>query len=221
MGIEQKITDLQKTSAEQTAASQALSQEVAGKMGDIDRKVKVGIEEIESQFTSIGGMKFKRIKISWKYPSTGGRGSYASDAADGAKSAAILLFPNDTDNLTSLKHISGTITLLRGGTGSNGYIGFGDFLAHRAYAQFTGIMNNSFGDFEPFLTNKFIHEDKEWVALILKPKRSGGAPTDGVWFDVKYRFHDASDGDQMFKIINPVDERLYDDVFSSSTYIQG
>ncbi|MEZ8852244.1 hypothetical protein AB6E22_14235 [Vibrio cyclitrophicus] len=39
MGIEQKITDLQKTSAEQTAASQALSQEVAGKMGEIDQKV--------------------------------------------------------------------------------------------------------------------------------------------------------------------------------------
>ncbi|MFS1491521.1 hypothetical protein BCT96_019460 [Vibrio splendidus] len=40
MGIEQKITDLQKTSAEQTAASQALSQEVAGKMGEIDKNVK-------------------------------------------------------------------------------------------------------------------------------------------------------------------------------------
>lgn len=39
MGIEQKITDLQKTSAEQTAASQALSQEVAGKMEEIDQKV--------------------------------------------------------------------------------------------------------------------------------------------------------------------------------------
>ena len=39
MGIEQKITDLQRTSAEQTAASQALSQEVAGKMGEIDQKV--------------------------------------------------------------------------------------------------------------------------------------------------------------------------------------
>ncbi|MEZ8616001.1 hypothetical protein AB6D33_09120 [Vibrio splendidus] len=39
MGIEQKITDLQNTSAEQTAASQALSQEVAGKMGEIDQKV--------------------------------------------------------------------------------------------------------------------------------------------------------------------------------------
>ncbi|CAK2395058.1 Phage tail protein [Vibrio crassostreae] len=39
MSIEQKITDLQRTSAEQTAASQALSQEVAGKMGEIDQKV--------------------------------------------------------------------------------------------------------------------------------------------------------------------------------------
>ncbi|MBE8567709.1 hypothetical protein IQO30_21695, partial [Vibrio sp. OPT20] len=215
------ITDLQKTSAEQTAASQALSQEVAGKMGEIDKRVKVGIEDIESQFTNIHGMTFKRIKISWKYPSTGARGSYATDAEEGAKSAAILLFPNDTGNLTPLKHMSGTISLLRGGVTSNGHAGFGDFVAHRGYAQFTGVMNNSFGDFEPFITNKFVHEDKEWVALILNPKSSGGAPTGGIWFDVKYRLHDAADSEQMFKIINPVDERLYKDVFSSSTYIKG
>ncbi|CAK3136931.1 conserved hypothetical protein [Vibrio crassostreae] len=41
MGIEEKITDLQRTSAEQTAASQALSQEVAGKMGEIDERVNI------------------------------------------------------------------------------------------------------------------------------------------------------------------------------------
>ncbi|EAP93451.1 hypothetical protein [Vibrio splendidus] len=45
MGIEQKITDLQRTSAEQTAASQALSQEVAGKMGEIDKKTEDFKEE--------------------------------------------------------------------------------------------------------------------------------------------------------------------------------
>lgn len=39
MGIEQKITDLQRISAEQTAASQALSQEVAEIMGEVDQKV--------------------------------------------------------------------------------------------------------------------------------------------------------------------------------------
>ena len=95
MGIEQKITDLQRTSAEQTAASQALSQEVAGKMGEIDRRVKAGIENIEKQFTNIHGMTFKRVKVSWKYPSTGARGTYATHAEEGEKSAAILLFPND------------------------------------------------------------------------------------------------------------------------------
>ncbi|AUI88163.1 hypothetical protein BS333_17540 [Vibrio azureus] len=38
MSIEQKITDLQTASAEQTAASQALSQEVIEKLGEIDQK---------------------------------------------------------------------------------------------------------------------------------------------------------------------------------------
>ncbi|GEM77191.1 hypothetical protein [Vibrio sagamiensis] len=217
MSIEQKITELQKTSAEQTAASHGLSQEVAGKMGEIDQRVKVGIENIERHFTNIDGMSFKRIRISWSYPPSGSGGTYAVNAEEGSRSAAILLFPNDTGNLTALKHVSGSIILSRGGTGNNGYVGFGDFIAHRGYAHFTGVMNNSFGSFEPFITNKFIHEDKEWVALILKPRSTGGGPTDGIWFDVKYRFHHPKDGEQMFKIINPVDERLYNDVFSSST----
>ncbi|MDK9756738.1 hypothetical protein KIV40_15310 [Vibrio sp. D173a] len=47
MSIEQKITELQKTSAEQTAASQALSQEVAGKMGEIDQKVIEAKDDFE------------------------------------------------------------------------------------------------------------------------------------------------------------------------------
>ncbi|KAB0300710.1 hypothetical protein F2Z80_16425 [Vibrio fortis] len=50
MGIEQKITDLQRTSAEQTAASQALSQEVAGKMGEIDKKVDESIAQFSAAF---------------------------------------------------------------------------------------------------------------------------------------------------------------------------
>ncbi|EDP60858.1 hypothetical protein [Vibrio sp. AND4] len=47
MSIEQKITELQRTSAEQTAASQALSQEVAGKMGEIDQKVIEAKDDFE------------------------------------------------------------------------------------------------------------------------------------------------------------------------------
>ncbi|MFA0546371.1 hypothetical protein [Vibrio splendidus] len=52
MGIEQKITDLQKTSAEQTAASQALSQEVAGKMGEIDKNVKESKAKVDGYLAS-------------------------------------------------------------------------------------------------------------------------------------------------------------------------
>lgn len=52
MGIEQKITDLQKTSAEQTAASQALSQEVAGKMGEIDKGLKESKAKVDGYLAS-------------------------------------------------------------------------------------------------------------------------------------------------------------------------
>ncbi|WP_102270657.1 hypothetical protein [Vibrio cyclitrophicus] len=68
MGIEQKITDLQRTSAEQTAASQALSQEVAGKMGEIDRSVKKA-EDKFSEFMQdrdrigTGGSGSRRLNI--------------------------------------------------------------------------------------------------------------------------------------------------------------
>lgn len=52
MGIEQKITDLQRTSAEQTAASQALSQEVAGKMGEIDKDLKESKAKVDGYLAS-------------------------------------------------------------------------------------------------------------------------------------------------------------------------
>ncbi|OEF42236.1 hypothetical protein OAE_15305 [Vibrio cyclitrophicus 1F289] len=52
MGIEQKITDLQRTSAEQTAASQALSQEVAGKMGEIDKDIKESKAKVDGYLAS-------------------------------------------------------------------------------------------------------------------------------------------------------------------------
>ncbi len=52
MGIEQKITDLQRTSAEQTAASQALSQEVAGKMGEIDKELKESKAKVDGYLAS-------------------------------------------------------------------------------------------------------------------------------------------------------------------------
>ncbi|MFL0825175.1 hypothetical protein [Vibrio parahaemolyticus] len=207
MSLEQQVAAL-------VQASNNLTGAVNGKVNEIDQKVDTSIAKIENQFINIEGMIYKRIRIPWRYPSSGADGSYAHNAVEGTKSAAILLFPNDTGNLTSLKHVSGSVILSRGSTSSGGEVGFGDFVVHRGYGQFTGIMNNSFGSYEPFITNKFMHEGKEWVALILKPKVSGGAPTDGIWFDVRYRFHNPDDGNQMFTLINPVDERLYDDVFN-------
>ncbi len=198
-------------------SNRRLNETVENKIEEIDSKADASIKKVEDQFINIEGMVYKRIRIPWKYPSTGADGSYAHNAIEGAKSAAILLFPNDTGNLTSLKHVSGSVVLSRGSTSSGGEVGFGDFVVHRGYGQFTGIMNNSFGSYEPFITNKFMYEGVEWVALLLKPKISGGAPTDGIWFDVRYRFHKGSDGDQMFKLVNPVDERLYDDIFNPPT----
>lgn len=187
---------------------------VAGKMGEIDQKIDSGIARIENQFINIEGMIYKRVRLPWVYPPNGPEGSYAHNTQAGAASAAILLFPNDTDHITELKHVSGTIVLSRGGLGSGGSVGYGDFVVHRGYLQFTGIMNNSFGDYTPYITNKFVYDGKEWVAILLKPALVGGAPDDGVYFDVRCKFTKESDDDNLFKIINPVDERLYADVFN-------
>lgn len=48
--IAEEIQALKAASAEQTAASQALAQEVAGKMGDIDQKVDQSIEQVEETY---------------------------------------------------------------------------------------------------------------------------------------------------------------------------
>ena len=66
MGIEQKITDLQRTSAEQTAASQALSQEVAGKMGEIDVHIEQASESFRSFIGRANGKYQQLIKTSGK-----------------------------------------------------------------------------------------------------------------------------------------------------------
>ncbi|ASA54676.1 SUMF1/EgtB/PvdO family nonheme iron enzyme [Vibrio gazogenes] len=50
MSIEQKIVELQQVSAEQTAASQAIVQEVSGKMADIDEKTNDSIAKAESTY---------------------------------------------------------------------------------------------------------------------------------------------------------------------------
>lgn len=207
MSLEQQVTAL-------VEASNNLTSAVNGKITEIDNKVDTSIARIENQFINVDGMVYKRIRVGWSFPSSGADGSYAHNTMEGAASAAILLFPNDTGNLTSLKHIAGSVTLSRGSVSSGGSVGFGDFVIHRGYAQFTGIMNDSFGEYEPFITNKFVYEGKEWVALLLKPRMSGGAPQDGIWFDVRYRLHNPDDGSKMFKLINPIDERLYDDVFN-------
>ncbi|WP_330149514.1 hypothetical protein [Shewanella xiamenensis] len=187
---------------------------VAQKTAEIDQKIDTGIANIENQFINIEGMHYKRVRIPWVYPASGPEGSYAHNTQAGAASAAILLYPNDTGNITELKHVSGTIVLSRGGLGSGGSVGYGDFVAHRGYLQFNGIMNNAFGEYTPYLTNKFVYEGKEWVAILLKPALIGGAPDDGVYFDVRCKFPKESDDDNLFKLINPIDERLYADVFN-------
>ncbi|QMV14737.1 SUMF1/EgtB/PvdO family nonheme iron enzyme [Vibrio spartinae] len=50
MSIEQKIAELQQVSAEQTAASQAVVQEVSGKMAAIDKKTNDSIAKVESTY---------------------------------------------------------------------------------------------------------------------------------------------------------------------------
>jgi len=48
--ITEEIAGLKVASAEQTAASQALSQEVAGKMAAIDKKTNDSIAKVESTY---------------------------------------------------------------------------------------------------------------------------------------------------------------------------
>lgn len=52
MSIIQEVQALKQASAQQVAASQALAQEVAGKMGQIDQKVNTSIAAVETGYAA-------------------------------------------------------------------------------------------------------------------------------------------------------------------------
>ncbi|AZZ98003.1 hypothetical protein [Pseudoalteromonas sp. R3] len=67
MSLIEKIEELKNSTAEQTLASQALAQEVAGKQGQIDKKVQDAIDKLENQEVQsfkIGSQHFGIAEIS-------------------------------------------------------------------------------------------------------------------------------------------------------------